>query len=65
MLREGWQYIAGSRWMIVLAVACAALWSLAAQPASDGLATSDNSTLIAAFRRGEAVAALQSKSRSR
>ena len=30
-----------------------ALWSLAIQPASDGLATSDNSTLIAAFRRVE------------
>jgi hypothetical protein len=51
--QRGWQYAAGSRWMIDLAVACAALWSLAAQPTSDGLATSDNSTLIAAFRRVE------------
>ena len=49
----GWQYTAGSRWIIDLAVARVALWSLATQPASDGLATSGNSTLAAAFRRVE------------
>jgi hypothetical protein len=51
--QRSWHCTAGARWMIVLAVACVALWSLAIQPASDGLATSDNSTLIAAFRRVE------------
>ena len=56
--QSGWQYTAGSRWMIDLAAACAPLWSLATQPASDGLATSGNSTLIAAFRRVEEGLAL-------
>ena len=45
------QYIADSRWMIDLAAACGVLCSPATQPAFDGLATSGNSTLIAAFRR--------------
>ncbi|MBI3475841.1 MAG: RraA family protein [Acidobacteria bacterium] len=42
-----------SRWLIVLGIVCAGAWLLAAQSVSGGATVSDDSALLAAFRRVE------------